>query len=153
MDPVGPSTHDALQIIAERNGSKYEDSRTEPELPASIPKPSVPILSEFAAVGTEPPSTRLGVYVSAPVALNAVEAAYSEEARRKRLEGVCLVSLIVDAQGNPQSPRVIKGLGSGLDENAIDAVKRYRFKPATENGKPVAVFLYVKVDFKLNEGR
>jgi TonB family protein len=93
---------------------------------------------------------RVGGGVSAPVALNSVEAEFSDEARRAKYQGVCLISLIVDAQGNPQNPRVIRTLGMGLDEKALEAVRKYKFKPAMKDGKtPVPVMISVEVNFRL----
>jgi len=92
----------------------------------------------------------VGGGISAPVALNNVEAEYSDEARRAKYQGVCLISLIVDAQGNPQNPRVIRALGMGLDEKALEAVRQYKFRPAMKDGKtPVAVMITVEVNFRL----
>jgi TonB family protein len=93
---------------------------------------------------------RVGGGVSAPVPLNSVEAEFSDEARRAKYQGVCLISLIVDAQGNPQNPRVIRALGMGLDEKALEAVRKYKFKPAMKDGKtPVPVMITVEVNFRL----
>ena len=93
---------------------------------------------------------RVGGGVSAPVALNNVEAEFSDEARRAKYQGVCLISLIVDAQGNPQNPRVIRTLGMGLDEKALEAVRKYKFRPAMKDGKtPVPVMISVEVNFRL----
>ncbi|MGA2651782.1 MAG: energy transducer TonB [Terracidiphilus sp.] len=93
---------------------------------------------------------RVGGGVSPPVALNSVEAEFSDEARRAKYQGVCLISLIVDAQGNPQNPRVVRALGMGLDEKALEAVRKYKFKPAMKDGKtPVPVMITVEVNFRL----
>ena len=93
---------------------------------------------------------RIGGSVSAPVALNNVEAEFSDEARRAKYQGVCLISLIVDAQGNPQNPRVVRALGMGLDEKALEAVRKYKFRPAMKDGKtPVPVMITVEVNFRL----
>lgn len=80
---------------------------------------------------------------------------YSDEARQKNLMGVVFVSLIVDAKGAPQNVHVTRGVGMGLDENAVKAVKKYRFKPAMQNGKPVAVYLNIEVNFRIyhSDGR
>ena len=92
----------------------------------------------------------VGGGVSAPVALNSVEAEFSDEARRAKYQGICLISLIVDAQGNPQNPRVIRTLGMGLDEKALEAVRKYKFRPAMKDGKtPVPVMITVEVNFRL----
>jgi protein TonB len=93
---------------------------------------------------------RIGGAVSAPSPLYQPEAEFSDEARRAKYQGVCLVSLIVDAQGNPQDPHVVRSLGMGLDEKAIEAVRKYKFRPAMKDGKtPVPVKIYVEVNFRL----
>jgi TonB family protein len=92
---------------------------------------------------------RVGGEVSAPVALNSVEAEFSDEARRAKYQGVCLISLIVDAQGNPQNPRVVRALGMGLDEKALEAVRKYKFRPAMKGKTPVPVMITVEVNFRL----
>lgn len=96
-----------------------------------------------------------GVYhvgggISAPVPLNSVEAEFSDEARRAKYQGVCLIQMIVDAHGMPQDPRVVRPLGMGLDQKALEAVRKYRFKPAMKDGKtPVPVMITVEVNFRL----
>jgi TonB family protein len=60
-----------------------------------------------------------------------------------------VISLIVDAQGNPQHVRVVRQLGMGLDEKAVEAVKQYKFKPALMQGKPVPVEINIEVNFQL----
>ena len=93
---------------------------------------------------------RIGGGVSAPVPIIQPEAEFSDEARRAKYQGVCLVSLIVDAQGNPQNPRVIRALGMGLDEKALEAVRKYKFKPALKDGRtPVPVMITIEVNFRL----
>jgi TonB family protein len=77
---------------------------------------------------------------------------YTDEARRNNLEGTVQIVLLVDAQGNPQNITVARSLGMGLDEKAIEAVKQYKFTPATENqtGTPVPVQFNVRVEFRLD---
>ena len=84
-----------------------------------------------------------------PKLIFAPDPEYSEEARRAKYQGVCVVSLIVDAQGNPQRVQVVRHLGKGLDKKAVVAVKQYRFEPATHNGEPVAVEVNIEVNFRL----
>ncbi len=92
----------------------------------------------------------VGGGISAPVPLNSVEAEFSDEARRAKYQGVCLIQMIVDAHGMPQDPRVIRPLGMGLDEKALEAVRKYRFKPAMKDGRiPVPVMITVEVNFRL----
>jgi len=74
---------------------------------------------------------------------------YSEQARKAKIEGSCIVGLVVDEKGNPTNLHVIKGLGMGLDEKAIEAVKNWKFEPALKDGKPVPAKIAVEVDFHL----
>jgi len=93
---------------------------------------------------------QIGGRVSAPMVIHSVEAEFSDEARRAKYQGVCLISLIVDAQGNPQNIRVARPLGMGLDEKAIEAIRQYKFRPAMKDGKnPVPVMITIEVDFRL----
>jgi TonB family protein len=93
---------------------------------------------------------QIGGRVSAPTVLHSVEAEFSDEARRAKYQGVCLISLIVDTQGNPQNIRIARALGMGLDEKAIEAIRQYKFKPAMKDGKtPVPVMITIEVDFRL----
>ena len=78
-----------------------------------------------------------------------VEPEFSEEARKAKVAGNVLVNLWVDTSGNPSHVRIIRGVGMGLDEKAVEAVRQYRFKPAMENGKPVLVELNVEVNFQI----
>ena len=92
---------------------------------------------------------KIGGGVSSPVLIYQVEPEFSEEARKAKFMGIVLVTLIVDQQGRPQNVHVLRGVGMGLDENAVKAVQQYRFKPAMENGKPVPVQLNVEVNFQI----
>ena len=75
---------------------------------------------------------------------------YSEEARKAKIEGICILVLIVDENGNSTNIRVVKGLGMGLDEKAIEAVKAWKFEPAFgRDGKRVAARIAVEVPFHL----
>lgn len=87
--------------------------------------------------------------VTPPKVINKVDPDFSTEARKKKFQGVVTVALIVDTKGRPQNVHVTHGVGMGLDENAVAAVKKYKFTPATENGKPVPVAINVEVDFRI----
>lgn len=91
----------------------------------------------------------IGGSVKEPVVIFSVEPEFSEEARKARFSGNVQVYLWVDEHGLPSHIRVIRGVGMGLDEKAVEAVRQYRFKPATMNGKPVKVDLYVDVIFNI----
>jgi protein TonB len=92
---------------------------------------------------------RVGGGVSAPKATFAPDPEYSEEARKAKFQGTCVLWLIVGPDGHPRDIRVSRTLGLGLDEKAIEAVKNWKFEPAMKDGKPVAVQINVEVDFRL----
>jgi TonB family protein len=84
-----------------------------------------------------------------PKLLSAPSPIYSEQARKARIEGSCIVALVVDEKGTPTNLRVVTGLGMGLDEKAIEAVKNWKFEPALKDGKPIPAKIAVQVDFHL----
>jgi periplasmic protein TonB len=92
---------------------------------------------------------RVGGGVSAPVPIYQPEAQFSEEARKTKHQGTVLLSLIVGADGRPREMRVVRPLGMGLDEKALEAVKQWRFEPAKRDGTPVAVYINIEVNFNL----
>jgi periplasmic protein TonB len=91
----------------------------------------------------------VGGGVSAPKAIYQPEPEYSEEARKAKFQGTCVLWLIVDPDGKPRDIKVQRTLGLGLDEKAIEAVKNWRFEPARLNGKAVPVPVSVEVEFRL----
>lgn len=84
-----------------------------------------------------------------PKVLTRVDPNFSEEARKKKISGNVMVSLIVDEQGLPTDVTVVRGVGHGLDEQAIKAVRQYRFRPAMKDGKPVAQHIDIDVNFQI----
>lgn len=87
--------------------------------------------------------------ISAPRALYDPEPDYSEEARKVKLQGSVVLSLVVDATGHPRNVRVARSLGMGLDEKAVEAVEKWRFAPGVKDGYPVATRVEVEVNFHL----
>ncbi len=92
---------------------------------------------------------RVGGGVSAPRVIKQTDPEYSEEARKAKYQGVVVLGLIVDSQGRPRDLRVQKGLGMGLDQKAMEAVRQWVFEPAHKDGKPVSVLISVEVAFRL----
>lgn len=95
-----------------------------------------------------------GVYkpggdVTNPIPISRPEPQYSEEARKAKWGGTVLLSVVVDETGHTTEIKVIKPLGLGLDEKAIEAVSKWLFKPGMKGGKPVKVFAQIEVTFRL----
>jgi periplasmic protein TonB len=68
---------------------------------------------------------------------------------KHKILGTCVLGLTVDASGKVHDVHVTRSLDKRLDQNAIEAVKQWKFNPAMRNGKPIAVFISVEVDFRL----
>src|ERR1039458_2874706 len=118
------------------------------------------LFSVLAAHGqTQPPEItdwakttpfKVGGAVSAPIAIYAPDPEYSEEARKAKIMGMVVLSLVVGPNGKPRDIKVTgEALGRGLDEKAIETVRSWRFEPAMKDGKPVAVQINVEFNFHL----
>jgi TonB family protein len=107
--------------------------------------PAVPAIFEpdYVVVGVTRP------YDRPPAATHTEAATYTDEARVKEIRGVVIVSLLVTADGLPTNLHVEKSLGYGLDDRALQAVAKYRFKPAMRDGAPIGTRLVVEVNFRL----
>ena len=92
---------------------------------------------------------QIGGDVSQPVPVYKPEPEYSEEARKAKYSGTVLLSLVIDEHGNTRDIHVVRPLGLGLDEKAIEAVAKWRFRPALKGGRAVAVQAQVEVNFRL----
>jgi TonB family protein len=139
-----------------------------PLYPQTVAPPTTAAATETAApppTSSVPEPNASGTYsvghgVTPPKLLHNAEPQYSREARKKKLSGVSLVNLIVDAQGNPRNvhiarsmadstPRKLRKAALSLDQQALEAVQQYQFSPATLQGKPVPVEINVEVNFQI----
>jgi periplasmic protein TonB len=103
---------------------------------------SVPDLSELAVSAKESG-------VTPAHALNAPDPNYSESARSSQFSGVVEMSLVVDKSGSVRDIQILKPAGLGLDEQSVEAVRQWRFKPAWKDAEPVASRMYADVSFRL----
>jgi len=101
--------------------------------------------------GSYSPVYKVGKDVSAPVPLNDVEPEFPKSAKslKKPFTALVFVSVIIDAQGMTQNPRIFRSYKPDFDAQAIKTVKQYRFKPAMHAGQPVAVPITIEVNFTL----
>jgi periplasmic protein TonB len=107
--------------------------------------------SEGPGAGAGPqgiyPAGRMGVTV--PQVIYSPEPNFSDEARKAKFQGIVQLLVVVGKDGRTYDIRVAQSLGMGLDEQAIEAVRKWRFRPATLNGQPVATQVAIQVDFHL----
>ena len=143
------------------NFSSYERDGTIPETALGFDVPTGAFLDPGPQIGDADPgvadgSYRMGSGVTRPQLIQKLEPfqkldpSWTEEARQAGISGLVLVSLTVDSEGNPRNLAVTRGLGYGLDEKALDAVRQWQFHPGLKDGVPVAVGnLTVAVTFRL----
>jgi protein TonB len=92
---------------------------------------------------------KIGNGVSQPQLLYKVEPEYSEEARKAKFQGAVVLQIIVDEKGLPRDIKIIRPLGLGLDQKAIEAVEKWKFSPGKKDGKAVPVIAQIEVNFRL----
>jgi len=94
-------------------------------------------------------ASRVGGGFSAPKEIHAPDPEYSDEARKAKLQGTCVLLVLIGRDGRPRGIKVQRTLGLGLDEKSIEAVKTWRFEPAMKDGKPVPALIRLEVHFHL----
>ena len=113
------------------------------------------LLSFVSSMAQNPPASsiaKVGNGVSAPKLLHHPDPEYSEKARQARYEGICILWVVVGTDGIPRDVRVARSIGMGLDEKAVEAIRKWTFEPALKDGQPVPVQINVEVSFKLHHG-
>ncbi len=139
--PVPDATPDDPEPIAREESIDVSDLDF-PEVGDSVVIPDGPA---GPAIGP----MQISGNVLAPVRIYSPDPHYPEEARHARVQGVVILQTIINTDGNVTDVKVLKGLPSGLTEAAVAAVSSWRFKPATLEGRPVAVYYLVTVSFSV----
>jgi TonB family protein len=108
-----------------------------------------PGIGEGSGGGTGGGPYRPGSGITAPSIIREVKPDYTEEARRRSLAGDVVLEIVVKSDGRVGAVRVLQGLGAGLDQRAVEAVRQWQFAPARRLGTPVDVLVEVAVEFRL----
>ena len=138
IPPAPPSAGDDTPSEAPQNGNGSNGSQN-----------GVPFA--IGSGGDSDGPIQIGQGIAPPLTLTRVSPLYTESARRARIQGVVILEAVIDREGNVGEVKVLKGLGFGLDENAANAVARWKFKPArTGDGRAVSVYFRLTVDYHLN---
>lgn len=161
MDGVGHALLGDLALTAIKNSAPFS------ALPSDLKDPSLSVRAHFQFAcaeetkdlatdrgtnsGVVGPIFRVGGGVYPPRPVFHPEPEYSEDARKKAVSGTVLLKMIVTSEGEVSNVTVAKSLGNGLDEKAIEAVKQWKFQPATKDGQPVPVLISVEVEFHLTK--
>jgi TonB family protein len=148
VDPGSTFAATVMDLYAEllTQQGQNEEARSIRERAAEIRKTQS--AQAFSATSS-PDVKRVGGEVKPPVLASKTEPEYTVEARLAQYQGTILLHIEVDADGVPRNIRILRGLGLGLDQRAIDALNQWRFKPAMQDGQPVTVQARVEVNFRL----
>lgn len=103
--------------------------------------------ADNAAGGSAEPVYRVGRGVSLPRPIYTPSPEISPEAKEAKYQATVIVMAIVSGGGDVTDAKAVNTVGMGLDERAVEAVSRWKFKPATKDGKPVAVKVTLEVEF------
>ena len=87
--------------------------------------------------------------ITAPKAVYHPDPEYTDRARKRKIRGTVLLSMIVTPEGDVREPQITQSLDKELDQQALRAVSKWRFEPATKDGKPVAVRVHTEISFHL----
>jgi len=152
---VNPNSADAVNTM-QLYARLLKDQGREDEAKAMLEFASVALkalyLQADAQRGTAQASSdvfRVGGGVMPPAVLAKIEPEYSQEARFAKYSGTVALYVEIGPDGVARNMRIVKGLGLGLDESAIAAIERWRFRPGTKDGVPVTVAAHIEVNFKL----
>jgi TonB family protein len=162
-DPVPPvvapvasapaDTKDQAGVLAEAPPSNSQGSGTGggsgTGRGSGIGEGSGPGIGDGSGGGTGGGPYRPGSGITPPELLREVRPSYTEEARRRAVSGEVVLEIVVRSDGRVGEMKVLRGLGSGLDQRAVDAVRQWQFSPARRHGTPVDVLVEVAVEFKL----
>lgn len=129
---------------------QYDEPDTDYQMDTDFSDVIFGIPTEAPKVDDVPDILVVGGDVKAPKKIFHPSPQYTEIARKARIEGVVIMQSIIDKEGNVTNLKVLKDLPMGLSEEAVKAAKRWKFEPATLNGKPVSVYYSLSVNFRLN---
>lgn len=137
-------TYDRVEYNPPQPAETFQFQPPSGSSPGGVP---LPLTGEGGADSYAGPAPGPGS--SSPMAISTRQQEYTPEARQARLQGAVLIRLTVDEHGVPRSLKVVRGLGMGLDEKAIEAVSAWRFRPGTRAGEPAPAIAQVEVHFRL----
>jgi TonB family protein len=148
-DPTSPDADTTLELYARflRKEGRDADAESAETRAHSSRTARIGQLSPKRADG--PQVSRVGGGTTAPMLVFKVEPAYTVEARAAKLQGTVVVYAVITSGGRAADLKLLRGLGLGLDESAIDAISQWHFKPGTKDGQPVPVAATIEVNFRL----
>ena len=116
---------------------------------AEIRKSRAAALGNKRAMASAGNSFRVGNGITAPRLVQKLEPSYSDDARAAKFQGTVTLKVVIDTDGIAKDVQVVKSLGYGLDEKAVEAIDQWKFAPGTRDGEPVPVQATIEVNFRL----
>lgn len=150
QDPNSAEAASTMEVFAaflERNG-RTEDAGSLRDQAVATRKAlgaRAPVIRQAAASS----AYRVGNGVTPPSLASKVEPEYSDEARAAKYQGTAIVAVEIGPDGIARNMRVVRSLGFGLDQKAVQAISQWHFKPGTKDGEPVTVMATIEVNFRL----
>lgn len=138
-----------LRAAASGRGERFRFAPKLATVPGVTSKAGIPASAGGKPLfdcSTRPPYNRRGIH---PRPIYQPPPEYSEEARRAKYQGDVTLVLVVDEKGVPTNIRIVSPLGMGLDEKALECVRRWKFQPAEDEGQPIPMEIAVEVEFHL----
>jgi TonB family protein len=149
FESQNPNSH----LIRTTTLSKYErDPQFAPDAFTFRPPPNTQLADNSdirQLVSPGGPAQRVGRGVTAPQLVSRAQPEYTEEARKAKYNATVMMLIVVGTDGAPRDMKVIRAVGMGLDERAIEAVRGWRFRPGARNGEPVPVYATIEVNFRI----
>jgi TonB family protein len=141
-----------IQLNSDGSGSTNMDvTEGESLVTTSVKTFAAPTFTTVPPAPPRPGVQRLDPTMKAPKVISGVEPIYPGEEKKNGISGVVILELTIKEDGSVSDVRVIKPVSVGLDQAAVDAVRQWRFQPATKDGKPVEVLFNITINFKLPE--
>jgi TonB family protein len=139
-----------LDFLARFLKQQGRDGEAEPlsARAADLHKARVVELSPKLTQSSAAPS-RVGRDIAAPKLLTKIEPQYTDDARNAKITGVVTMYVVIDTDGRAKNSRILKGVGYGLDEKALEAIQQWTFQPGTRGGDPVRVEAQIEINFRL----
>jgi TonB family protein len=131
-----------------QNQGRVEEAKSMKDS-AGVAFAAMALLDQTRTVPKSSNAYKIGFGVTAPSVLFKVDPEYTEEARVAKYAGTVVLTVEIYPDGTAQNIRIVKALGLGLDEKAIEAIGKWRFKPGAKDGEPVTVMANIEVNFRL----
>jgi TonB family protein len=151
--------HMTQETLKSRIARLFENGMPRMSSPATLRRTAIAFAAALIAVAllNGNPQVRaaddqiysVGGDISAPRVLYKVDPEYSEEARAAKIDGSVLLDVVIGTDGLAHDINVVRGIGGGLDQKAVEAVQKWHFKPGTKDGEAVQVRAKIEVNFKL----